>query len=631
MKKTTLQKMICTALTVGISCSGAMAAAEEAEYSFDPVVVTALRAEKNDLNTPAYVNVLSEKQLKETGTNNLLDALKFVEGITYDGYGPSGHLYSSMTAKATIRGMDRGTVILVNGVPTNMSGYYALERMPLNNIEKVEIVKGSASVLYGSSALGGVINIITKDKVDNSAHIEYGSFGRKTEDVSLQLGKMAVSANHSEQGDMGAVSDPWSSNNKDRKYSAFRGDTKDSIRWNWKFNDNIILTHQHDVDDFTFDRVQEIGNKLDEKIKQRETKDYVGLQVKHGVWKSNLYANQLSREYNKFDKKGKTTADTDTEFATLGLDSQTSWKTPFGDYTAGVAWQNERFNVNDDLLPASNKSTSYTPLKERDFYSVFAQITHPLSENRDLIFGARQEIIQQKDANNYSEFCPQLQIITRISPDQSWYINTGRAFKMPNMSDMYGSTWRKTANANLDPEYGYNYEIGWKQSKEDHSLKAAIYHMDFTNYIQWAETGKGSGNYVPYNTKFRNTGIEVAYDKKVDKNLSYKLGCSVSNPQEQAEGADWQANFAKLQVTGGLTYHNADLSASLSATYLGNRKDDRKPTLPVNLAVQYNTSQDTTLHLRVENLFDRNDIVSHGASQYRATSRAINVGLTTKF
>ena len=189
-KRKKLRQAVCSALAIGLgmSLAGPALAQEKTEYNLDPVIVTAMREQSTDLKTPAYVNVYDQEKLKATGATNLLDALKYTEGITYDGYGAQGHLYSSMTAKAVIRGMDRGTVVLVDGVPTNLAGYYALEHIPLSNIERVEIVKGASSVLYGTAAMGGVINIITKKKVENRIELEQGSFGINRQTLSLQAG-----------------------------------------------------------------------------------------------------------------------------------------------------------------------------------------------------------------------------------------------------------------------------------------------------------------------------------------------------------------------------------------------------------------------------------------------------------
>lgn len=629
-KRKKLRQAICSALALGLSCSlvGTGMAAEQREYNLEPIIVTALREQSTDLKTPVYVNVYSQEKLKATGATNLLDALKFTEGITYDGYGVQGHLYSSMTARAVIRGMDRGTVILLDGVPTNLSGYYSLERIPLSNIERVEVVKGASSVLYGTAAMGGVINIITKKKVENSIELEQGSFGINRQTLSLQADKLSLTFGHSETGDLGQISDPYPATGPNRRYTAYRGDIRDFVRWSWEISDKITFTHQHDQDSFDVDRNNSPGDTLYERIAQKETKDSMILKVKHGAWTSNLYNNALSRDYVKFSSAGVKNADNTSRYGTYGLDSQTNWATPFGSYVSGMAWQKDWFEVGDSMaLPST--STAYVALKQRDFYSFFSQVNHPLSAKTNLILGARQEFVRQQGAKNYSEFCPQLQLVTAIDPEQSWYVNVGRAFRMPNLSDMYGSTWRKTANSNLDPEYGYNYELGWKRIKEHSSLKVAIYHMDFTNYIQWKQVATNS--YLPYNTTFRNTGIEAGYEHTLNRHWTYTMGVSVSNPQEKADGEDWKLAFARLQLTSGIRYRCDKWAANVSASYLGDRKDDLKPTLPVNAEIKYMASGNTELKLRMENVLDRNDIVSNGSSFYRALPRSYYLGVTSRF
>ncbi|HMM22750.1 MAG TPA: TonB-dependent receptor [Selenomonadales bacterium] len=629
IKSKKLRRAVSSALAFGLSWSiaGTSWAEEQTEFTFDPITVTAMRKQSTDLKTPAYVNVYNEEKLKATGASNLLDALKFTEGITYDGYGAQGHLYSTMTARAVIRGMDRGTVVLLDGVPTNLSGYYALEHIPLDNIEKVEVVKGASSVLYGTAAMGGVINIITKKKLENSVSLEQGSFDTKRQALSLQMDKLSLSLGHSETGDLGQISDPYPATGSTRRYTAYRGDNRDFVRWSWAISDNITLTHQHDVDDFDVDRNNYTGT-LFERIAQKETKDSVILQVDQGPWTSKFYGNTLSRDYRKYSSRGVKNTDTVAKYGTYGLDSQTSWTTPYGQYTAGMAWQKDWFKSDDKLKPAAT-STSYVARKERDFYSLFGQVNHPLSAKTNLIVGARQEFIEQKGADDYSEFCPQLQLLTAINPEQVWYINVGRAFRMPSLSDMYGSTWRKTANPNLSPEYGYNYEIGWKKVRESSSLKVALFYMDFTNYIQWKQNSDDS--YSPYNTEFRNLGAEAGYEHKLSNKWTYNVGVSVSNPQEKEEGADWKLSLARLQFTGGIQYRCEKWSANLSASYLGDRKDDLRPTLPVNAEIKYRASETTDVKLRMENVLDRNDIVSNGSSYYRALPRTYYFGVTNRF
>ena len=90
------------------------------EYSFDPVLVTAMRRESKDLTTPAAVEVLTSEKIKETGASNVLEVLKFSTGVTIDTYGARGSLYSGMTGGVSIRGMgkDLSALVLVTASPS---------------------------------------------------------------------------------------------------------------------------------------------------------------------------------------------------------------------------------------------------------------------------------------------------------------------------------------------------------------------------------------------------------------------------------------------------------------------------------------------------------------------------------
>src|SRR5574344_1709324 len=101
-------------------------------------------------------------------------ALKFGTGLYFQSQGTKGTSQGTMNSKIIIRGVEKGTLVLVDGVPLNQSGRYNLEDIPTDLVERVEIVRGGGSVLYGSEATGGVINIITKGKRENSVKTSFG-------------------------------------------------------------------------------------------------------------------------------------------------------------------------------------------------------------------------------------------------------------------------------------------------------------------------------------------------------------------------------------------------------------------------------------------------------------------------
>lgn len=172
-------------------------------YQLDTVTVTANRYEKNEFDVPASIQVISQEKLVQTGQNNLQQAMGFMDGIVYSAMGPNGTAVSSMTSKAIIRGVTDGTVVLMNGTPINWRGKYNLEDIPLESIEKVEVVRGGGAVLYGSQATGGVINIITKKKMNNSVSVGLGNDGQRSAGVTVGAGKFSVAYNYAKWGDLG--------------------------------------------------------------------------------------------------------------------------------------------------------------------------------------------------------------------------------------------------------------------------------------------------------------------------------------------------------------------------------------------------------------------------------------------
>ncbi|MGP1586435.1 MAG: TonB-dependent receptor plug domain-containing protein, partial [Schwartzia sp. (in: firmicutes)] len=177
MLKQKLTSSILTSLlfTGGFSCH-AYAAETLDEYTLDAIVVTAQRTETRDLNTPATTTVITAKDIENRGYLSVFDALDQTVGITSYNYTSGQGDNGSSTGRVYIRGLDKGTLILVNGAPVNLNNYNSTAGIPISAVERIEIVKGSNSVLYGSEAMGGVVNIITKQggRAQHTASVTVG-------------------------------------------------------------------------------------------------------------------------------------------------------------------------------------------------------------------------------------------------------------------------------------------------------------------------------------------------------------------------------------------------------------------------------------------------------------------------
>ena len=188
MKSNFSKCLLMTALITGsVIWGGTNVFAEELqEYSLDQMVVTATRTEKRDVEVPATTNVITEQEIKNRGYVSVFDALEQTVGIqSYSYTGGEGDNGSS-TGRTYIRGLDKGTLVLLNGAPINLNNYNSTAGIPISAVEKIEVVKGSNSVLYGSEAMGGVINIITKKagKINNSIKAVAGNYKKGYEVAS---------------------------------------------------------------------------------------------------------------------------------------------------------------------------------------------------------------------------------------------------------------------------------------------------------------------------------------------------------------------------------------------------------------------------------------------------------------
>ena len=179
MKCSMSKGLLMTALITGsVMWGGTSVFAEELqEYTLDQMVVTATRTEKKIIDVPASVEVITAKDIEKSGAAYVDDALKKVTGIAVS---RTGGLANSKPV-VTLRGVKSGSdvLVLVDGQPmvNAYSGTVNWNDIPVESIEKIEVVKGPGSAIYGSNAMAGVINITTKDseKMHAKTSLTYGT------------------------------------------------------------------------------------------------------------------------------------------------------------------------------------------------------------------------------------------------------------------------------------------------------------------------------------------------------------------------------------------------------------------------------------------------------------------------
>ena len=153
--------------------------------SIKTVTITATRTEKDVMDVGRSVTVISPDQIKQAGCNTVAELLSQQEGIFIDGTGQNPGVIQSLFLRGSD---DNNTSIMIDGAPLNDpstdAGELDLSELSLAHVDHIEIVRGSHSTLYGSSSIGGVINVITKKNykpgIHVSASVTGGEFGANT-------------------------------------------------------------------------------------------------------------------------------------------------------------------------------------------------------------------------------------------------------------------------------------------------------------------------------------------------------------------------------------------------------------------------------------------------------------------
>ena len=166
---------------------------DEANTLVDEVVVSATRNETNRRTTSTVVNVASTKLFESTASSNLSEAMNFQSGLRVEN--TCGNCGAPQLRINGLEGQYSQILLDSRAIFSSLAGVYGLDLMPVAMVERVEVIRGGGSALYGSSAIGGVVNIITKDPVRNTLSLSNTTNFMQdgTPDINTSLGGAFVS------------------------------------------------------------------------------------------------------------------------------------------------------------------------------------------------------------------------------------------------------------------------------------------------------------------------------------------------------------------------------------------------------------------------------------------------------
>lgn len=640
-----MKRMIPLNLLLGLSilATGNAAAQTEAlqEYSLPGMNVTALGYEKSNLETPADVTVYSGEELKKTGANDVANALKYKAGVYFTQMGPHDQSFITGNSTLSLRGIKGGTLVLINGVPASFNNVSHLDMLNLDAVEKVEVVKGGGAVLYGSEAYGGVINVITKDSYKNSVHVAVGNKGQRDYSANIGAGKLGVSFGRNEMGETGILSEKINTKNvfgtNIPYYMGYGDSKKDHIGVSYKFDDNLQFNYMFNKKKYTIDYLS-----ANEEIVQhfmyddREHFAQMHFDDKKGLEATAYYNERSIRNPDYWAVTPNVLEWERSNHKHYGADVKKVWENEDDKILVGINTKRELYiNENQKFKYPTNNLKDYACFGTfaLNGYSLYGQYDRKLSDATNLVLSMREDLVRS-DAGNYDAFLPQLQVLTKLDSENSLYANAGRSFRMPTFRQLYYSSGMIASNPDLKPEYGWNYEAGYKHDNGKEQFKAAVFHIDLDDQIT---SRKVNGLSQSYNAaKYKNTGIELSYTNQLDENLTWTVGGIYSKPQNKTTNtAPWKDVLGKYQVMTSIDYQHDKTNASLNLSYMGGRvnnskQTDVKPILLSNLHVGHEVFANATLTLDINNIFNRRDLTDPDGLYY-TQGRTFLVGLNYNF
>lgn len=566
-----------------------------AENTLNNIVVTANQVEQDLEKVTSDVTIISAAELRAKRASSLIEVLNQVSGLSFTQNGGLGTSASLFT-----RGSDtQRTLILVDGVraqdPSNTSGANLSDLM-VANIDRIEIIKGAQSGVWGSDAAAGVINIITKQSTDTQINVEHGAYntGKSAVSTGFKLGDVRLFVNASHLTSEGFSAQAPVDENIDQYEKDGYTHSNVALRAVVPINNTQQLTLAHNATD-ALANYDSFGDPEDEDKRSKNRTDLSQISYQAADTK-------LSLEQSIFSSKqlGETTPDiVRGQTRSLQLTQQ------FNDFLVGAAYA--------DNQASSDKYSTFME-EETNSRSVFA--THS-TRWRYLTFN---EALRYDDYSNFgSEVTGKLGVKLDISANQSLAVNYGTAYNAPNIIQIL-NPWG-TANPDLTPEKSAEGSLTYKL----HDLSITYFDKQISDLIDWE-----NNQYQNLDGTTKIKGVEAEYARRFNG-----WGFGVNYTHLNTEDADGEPLARRPDNQVGLDlnwYPNDQLDINLNGQYIATRSGDVH-TATENYSVwngvmNYQIDQSLSAYLKVNNLFNTYYQVVEG---YATAERSAYLGLNARF
>ena len=570
--------------------------AEEKATTLEEIVITATRIEEAIEDTTSDVIVIKEKDIKNMNVQFITDVLRRIPELSLVQNGGAGKL-----ATVFLRGGNsRQTLVMIDGVKvkSTTTGSFDFSGINVDDIERIEIVKGPQSTIYGSEAMAGVINIITKKgkgKPKIGASFEGGSFGTYKPSFTISGGERKfdyrITGTYFYTDGISVAKQ--GSERDGYKNASFSG------KFGFKPSEKLELEL---TGKYYYDRSELDAFGRDDLNYVQHGNHYM-LSGKGKLYPSNIWEQILTVSTVKDSLRYR---DPDTAFNNADIITSMDtidWQhnlylSGFYTLTAGAEYGNEKGENKGVFDKAIDNKAVYLNNKLKILNNAFV-INAGLRYDDHETFG--------------SETTYKIGGIYNIKPVAIKIKGSyGTGFRAPTLNELfYKDSWGSVGNLNLRPEKSNSWEIGLEKEiiKEKASILITYFDQDYEDLIQWVESPPGSWQYTPQNVaKAEVKGIEATATLRLTESINMRAGYTYLDTEDKTTGKRLSRR-PKDKLNLSAEFSTKDMSVIADYTFVSEIYDSSvsrnlSSYSLVNLSSSYKMTRGLTIFARIDNLLD---------------------------
>jgi vitamin B12 transporter len=609
------KSLLSLAVAGAMSSSFIASASNESKDELETITVTATRSPMDIADSLASVVVITRADIDRIQPKSVLDMLSTVAGLdisTVGGRGQASSIY--------MRGANSDhTLVLLNGVRISSAslGSTNVQNIAPELVERIEIVKGPRAALWGSDAIGGVIQIFTR-KLNNGEHYVSANVG--SEGYSMLNGGIGIehgdgftslSVEH-EEADGFDAKDDGETDDDGFSFDSF------SINGQQKINQALSLNWLAQVDHGDTEYDSSFG------ANESEINNHVWLLGSNYNWQMGSANNttKFSISQNRTSNIGHGNGTSKADGSKF--DSRRNQYSLINSSELSSQWQ---LNLGADFYQEELRGDAEYNKTKRDTTGVFA---HTMFNDDKLSYelAARYDDVEDIDA----ETTFNTSVGYQVTPSTQLSVSAGTGFKAPTFNDLYYPlNWGYVGNENLVSETSKSYEVSVKSQFEKLSIAFNIYQTDIEDLIDWNGTDKDD-NVTPVNVndvEIKGAELGVNYQ---GLGGTHQFNASYIEAEDALKGTQLGRRAKEhLSYQFDISVDQADLYAEIK--YKGKRYDylygGEVVTLSsyslVNLGVSYPISDNIKIQAKVNNAFDEKYQTS---SAYFTQERVAYFGIT---